>query len=88
MVSWVNFVYIGNGEMCQLKVAKYLIKHEADIAHHDRKGTTAFFYVWMTNHEDVVDYLLRQGVEIEETRNDGYTPLDIACVNGYLATVQ
>jgi len=53
--------FLGSEEMVQL-----LVEHRADLGAVDEDGCTCLYNAIMSHNDDLVDYLLAQGVEIDE----------------------
>uniref|UniRef100_A0A3B4GXD1 Serine/threonine-protein phosphatase 6 regulatory ankyrin repeat subunit C-like n=1 Tax=Pundamilia nyererei TaxID=303518 RepID=A0A3B4GXD1_9CICH len=65
-----------------LEVVKLLLSHSGDVMCKDKRGYTPLHVAAAGGHLDVVKYLLRLGVEIDEPNIFGNTALHMACHTG------
>lgn len=66
-------------------IAKSLVDHGADVHVRRANGRTLLHLV---ESAEMLDFLLAQGLDVEETRNNGCTALHHACVLGLLPIVK
>ena len=61
---------------------KYLVEQEgADIHKEDRSGETLLFKACSKGNGNIVKYLVDQKVNLNKSRNDGVTPLNVSVKN-------
>lgn len=87
----INIAETGNGKTAlhfaasenQLKIAKLLVEHQANVNARDYRGFTPLHWAAFKGHMDMAAFLLQHKAEINATNLHGLTPLHLATQYGH-----
>jgi len=77
--GWTALVFAAS--QGQAAAVKCLIKHGADVGHHESDGWTSLMFASYIGHKDVVDALLRANASVLDKADSGVNVLDAALLN-------
>ena len=77
--GWTALVFAAS--QGQTAAVKCLIKHGADVGHHESDGWTSLMFASYIGHKEVVDALLRANASVLDKADSGVNVLDAALLN-------